>query len=248
MKYHTSTRITKVLLFVLTALTLNSCSSYYYCSVSGFGSTPIEKKYFIEPIDSTLVNDLEFLEYASILRNRLNESGYMEETPQKASLCIRFGYYIGDKELVGTSTSSGSISLSNGKTTANSTAKANGSANTNLYGNSVSTTAKASGSSSTVVKTKQQTNTVDYSSTTAEYTKGIGCYIEAIKTTNMSPVWTVEVKDIIRSYGSWDNTTFRKVMPWMIASAQYYFGKSGEETIKIKKKEGVENKGLVWPY
>ena len=46
----------------------------------------------------------------------------------------------------------------------------------------------------------------------------------------------------------YSNTSFRKIMPWMIASAQYFFGKSGEEEVKITKKDGVEKKGLVWPY
>ena len=118
--------------------------------------------------------------------------------------------------------------------------------NTNLYGNSVSTTAQANGKSSTVVKNKQQTNTYNSSSTSNVYSQDVGCYIEAVNTIDMKPVWTVEVKDHLNS--NYTNTSFRKIMPWMIASAQSYFGKSGEEEVKITKKDGVEKKGLVWPY
>ena len=246
MKHQVLNKFSKTTFFLLATLFLNSCGSWYYCNVSGFGSTPVEKSYYLEPIDSTLVNDLEFLEYAGILRNRLNESGYIENSPQEAALCIRLGYYIGDKELIGSNTYSSGFSTSNGKITANTNANANGSANTNIYGNSGSTTAQASGTLSTVVKNKQKTNTYNSSSTSNVYSQDVGCYIEAINTIDMKPVWTVEVKDHLNS--NYTNTSFRKIMPWMIASAQSYFGKSGEGQVTITKKDGVEKKGLVWPY
>lgn len=246
MKHQVFNKILKTLFFMSATLLLNSCGEWYYCNVSGFGRTPVEKSYFLEPIDSALANDLEFQEYAGVLKNRLNESGYREVSPQEAALCIRLGYYIGDKELIGSTTYSSGFSMSNGKITANTNANANGSAKTNLYGNSVSTTAQANGKSSTDVKIKQQTNTYNSSSTSNVYSQDVGCYIEAVNTIDLKPVWTVEVKDHIDN--SFSNTSFRKIMPWMIASAQSFFGKSGEEEVKITKKDGVEKKGLVWPY
>lgn len=227
---------------IMLSFSFTSCGSWYYCTVSGFGSTPQETTYYIEPIDSNLIDDLEFQEYAGMLRGRLNESGYRETNSDDAALCVRLGYYIGEKEFVGTTTSSGGFSMTNGKITANTNAIANGTATTNLYGNTSTTKAQANGSSSTNVKTNQQTNTYSYSNTSAIYNQNIGCYIEVLSTRNMKPVWTVEVLDHMTYAG------FRKVMPWMIASAQAYFGKSGEGEVKITKKEGEEQKGLVWPY
>lgn len=235
-------RISAVIAALCITTLFSSCGSWYYCMVSGFGSTPSETTYYIEPIDANLVNDLEFREYAEILRGRLNESGYREASPNNAALCIRLGYYIGEKEFVGTSTSTGGFSMTNGKITANTNANTSGTATTNLYGNSATTSAMANSSSTTNVKTNQQTNTYSYSNTSAVYKQNIGCYIEALKSSDMKPVWTVEVLDHMTYAG------FRKVMPWMIASAQVYFGRSGEGEVKITKKEGVEQKGLVWPY
>lgn len=235
-------RIAAVMACACATTFFSSCGSWYYCMVSGFGSAPSETTYYIEPIDSNLVDDLEFREYAGMLRGRLNESGYKETAPDDAALCVRLGYYIGEKEFVGTSTSTGGFSMTNGKITANTNANASGTATTNLYGNSAKTNVMANGSSTTNVKTNQQTNTYSYSNTSAIYKQNIGCYIEALGTHDMKPVWTVEVLDHMTDAG------FRKVMPWMIASAQVYFGRSGEGEVKITKKEGVEQKGLVWPY
>ena len=240
MKHQLLNKISRLSLFVLTTLFLNSCFSYYECFVSGFGSTPADKSYYLEPIDSSLVDNLEYLEYADILRNRLRESGYLESAPQDAALCIRFGYFIGDKRVNGIKSASSSFSMSNGKITANTNAKTNGSAKTNVKGNSVSTNVKASGTSSTVIDTQQITNTFTSSGADISYGRDIGCYIEAINTENMKPVWTVEAKDYIK----YSNESLRKNMPWMLASAQYYFGKSGKEIVVISKKEGIK-KGLT---
>lgn len=235
-----------ITMVAMSCIGLTSCGDWYYCTVSGFGSTPLEKTYYIEPIDQNLINDLEFREYAGILRNRLNETGYKESSLETAALCIRLGYYIGEKELVGTHTSSGGFSTTNGKIVANTKTNANGWATNNIYGNRVSTNAKANGTSSTAINTQQSTNTYNYSNTSAVYSQDIGCYIEAISTSDMKPIWTVEVLDHINN--NYSNGTFRKVMPWMLASAQTYFGKSGEGVVKITKKEGIEQKGLIWPY
>ena len=222
---------------------LTSCGQWYYCTVSGFGSKPLEMTYYIEPIDSNLNDNLEFHEYANMLKERLNETGYKDTNPEVAALCIRFGQFIGDKEFAGTNTLSGGFSLANGNITSNTKANVSGNATTNVYDNRATTTVRANGSSSTKINTQQRTNTFNYSRTTAEYVSDIGCYIEAIETRNWKPIWSVEVKDYLR-----DNQSFRKVMPWMIASAQTYFGQNGEGVVKITEKEGRKQKGLVWPY
>ena len=236
-------RSLKCLLLFLIAMLCNSCGKWYYCTVSGFGTTPNEKTYYIVPIDSNLIGDLEFNEYAGILRNRLNESGYRESNSETAALCVKFGYIVGERQFEGTVTSSGGFTTTNGKITSNTSANANGTATTNIFGNSVNTTANAKGTSSTNIKTNQQINTYNYSSTSAVYVSDIGCYIEAFDINMKKPVWSVEVKDHLR-----DGQSFRKIMPWMIASAQTYFGKNGEGQVKITEKEGRERMGLVWPY
>ena len=74
------------------------------------------------------------------------------------------------------------------------------------------------------------------------YQQDIGCIITTINR-NKKNIWKAEVKDHLDK-----DQSFRKIMPWMIAAAQEYFGKNGEATVKITKKEGIQNKGLIWPY
>ena len=233
----------KVLICVVCTAILSSCNAQCYYSVNGFGSTPQEKTYYLEPKDANLYDNLEYSEYAEVLKKRLSESGYIEVNSESAALCIRFGYNLGDKELVGINSASRSSSWTNGESTLKSNTYANGTSQTNLYGSSATAQANAKVSSSATTNTTQNTNTTTYSSSTAIYSQEARCYIEALKVSDMKPVWTVEVSDNI----SKGRTTFRKLMPWLITAAQFYFGKSGEEQVYISNKVQKE-KGLEWPY
>lgn len=236
----------KISMCIFITLLLGSCGSWYYCTVSGFGKSPTDKTYYIAPVDSSLADDLEYLEYTNILSNRLKESGYTETSPQNAALCIILSYYIGGKEFVGTTSysSSSSFSISNGKIITNANASAEGNSTTKLKTNSTETTAQASGkeNKTTTIKQNDITFAGTNTETTAIYQQDIGCIITAINR-NKKNIWKVEVKDHLDK-----DQSFRKIMPWMIAAAQEYFGKNGEATVKITKKEGIQNKGLIWPY
>lgn len=76
-----------------------SCASGYFCTLNSRGITPSNKTYYINPIDSTATNYLEFQEYANILKARLNEIGYLENTPQEAFLRIQLQYDMKDPYL-----------------------------------------------------------------------------------------------------------------------------------------------------
>ena len=235
-----------VAVFFLSSIALfSSCKgNWYYCAVSGFGEAPVRNTYYIIPIDSNLIDNLEYREYATILRTRLDEKGYIQTSPRDAALCIRFGYYMKDKQYAGTDTWSGGGSFTSGTITSKTNANARGSATTVANNNRLTTNAKVNGSSSTSVGYNQYTSTTNYSTSEAIYQHDIGCFIEAFDAKNMSPIWQVEVRDQLKSNL---HNSFRKVMPWMIAAAQKYFGRSGEEQVVITEKEG-KTIGLVWPY
>ena len=93
-----------MILLIICCSILSSCSTYYWCNVSAFGNTPKELTYHVEPDDSTLVDDLEYQEYAAQLKMRLNEVGYIESPASSATLCIVLSYYIGEEKYVGAST------------------------------------------------------------------------------------------------------------------------------------------------
>ena len=237
-------RFTVILCSVFAITVLNSCGQWYYCTVSGYGEAPIQTTYYVVPMDSNLTNSLEYREYANILKTRLDEAGYVQTSPDNAALCIRFGYYMNEKEYAGTQTTSYGNGFTNGTLNSNTIAKAMGQSTTEVEKNKVTTNAKASGSSSTKLDFNQYTFNSSASTTNAIYTQDIGCVVEALDVKTNNPIWQVEAKDKLRNNMEW---SFRKVMPWMITAAQKYFGKSGEEQVRITQKEG-KNKGLVWPY
>ena len=241
-------KIYNVFLFLFLSIILSSCSSWYFCTVSSYGITPVEKSYYIAAEDPSLDDDLEFQEYANILRLRLNEKGYVETNSQDADLCMYFSYYVGEGRLNSTTTTSSSFTnvKTNSNTSSNTSAHVNGSARTNVHGNSAKTTGSAYGNSSTNTKKNSNTDATTYSISTStnDYKTPIGCRIVAYNTKSQKNVWQVDVSDAIHSY---QHVSLRKLMPWMLASAQKHFGINGEEMVKITKKEGEEI-GLIWPY
>ncbi len=224
-----------------------SCSDYFWCTVSGYGTTPIEQTYYIEPMDSSLIDDLQYREFEQILKKRLEEIGYLETTRESAALCVRFGYYVGERELKGVSSYSMSNSSGFSFGTITSNSKAMGKANvvSNVTGNTRTTNVATNAKS----KTKTDINQFSFSGNRTQgytepiYKQTITCIVEAFDSSKSEPVWKVEAKDELS-----DDSSLRKVMPWIISSAQQLIGKSGEEKVVIKKKDGEKLKGLNWPY
>ena len=83
----------RTILLINCCAILSSCGTYYWCNVNAFGSSPKELTYHVVPEDSTLINDLEYQEYAEQLKMRLNEVGYIETPASSAALCIILSYY-----------------------------------------------------------------------------------------------------------------------------------------------------------
>lgn len=235
------------ILLISCSIILSSCGTYYWCNVNAFGRTPQKLTYHVVPDDSTLVDDLEYQEYAHQLKVRLNEVGYVESSDSTAALCIVLSYYIGEEKYIGsnTFTSINSLNFTNGKTNSNTQVSGTGKVTTSAKNNSIDTRVKANATSSTStqIKQKNQSYTFSNSSTQALYEIPIGCKITALNNQNMRPVWNVEVTDKLTQYSK----SFRSYMPWMIYAAQPYFGKSGEYRVEIKRAEG-ESKGLKWFY
>lgn len=219
---------------------LTSCGSWFYCNVSGYGTTPIDKTYYLIPADSSLIGDLAFEEFANLAKKELNKSGYTESTPSDASLCVFLNYFVGEEKFLGTTTSTynSSYTVTKGKITNNSSAKGS------VKANNDATKATGISSSNTKIKANSQTFSGSTTSETANYETPIGVDIIAIDNHTKKNVWKVEVRDKMRSG---ENATFRSLMPWLVASAQPYFGQSFEGQPRIDKKVG-EAMGLKWPY
>ena len=75
---------------------LSGCANSYYCTVNSRGISPAEKTYYIEPRDPSMRHSFEFEEYATILKEHLDSSGYEEANIKTAALRIELGYGIGD--------------------------------------------------------------------------------------------------------------------------------------------------------
>ncbi len=224
-----------------------SCSDYFWCSVSGYGTIPLERTYYIEPMDSFLVDDFQYKEFEQSLVKRLNESGYIETDKESAALCIRFGYSVGERELKGVSSYSMSNRSSYSFGTLTSNTKATGRTNvaSTVNGNTINTYANTKANAKTTANVNQYSFSGNRTQGYTEpiYKQPILCVVEAFESISSNPVWKVEAKDELP-----DNSSLRKVMPWILASAQQFFGKSGEQNVVIKRKEGEKQKGLIWPY
>lgn len=235
------------ILLMSCSIILSSCGTYYWCNVNAFGSIPPKLTYHVVPDDSTLVDDLEYQEYAHQLKVRLNEVGYVESSDSTAALCIVLSYYIGEEKYIGsnTFTSINSLNITNGKTNSNTQVSGTGKVTTSVKNNSIYTRVKTNTTSSTnaQIKQKNQGYTFSNSSTQALYEIPIGCKITAFDNQDIKPIWSVEVTDKLTQYSK----SFRCYMPWMIYAAQPYFGTNGEYRVEIKKAEG-ETKGLKWFY
>jgi len=213
------TKICTVITLLICLMILSNCGSVFYCNVSGYGTTPISKSYYVVPSDSTLIGDFAFEEYANQLKIRLNESGYQETSPECATLCIVLGYFIGKEKYCGSTTTSTSYSSTTPSYVVN-------------IGNF---------SSTTNTKTTTRNSTLSES---AVYQTSVGVDILAKDNHSGKNLWKIEIRDNINSQSP---TTFRALMPWLIACAQPYFGQCYEGQPQITKFDG-EKMGLKWPY
>ena len=201
---------------------------------------------------------LEFREYAEILEEHLNSSGYEEASYKAAALRIELGYGMGEAYLESTSTTSGTVTTTynnvNIKSKSTSGATANPSAIN--YGNySVTYTIPIVTNQGTTTVTRQESTnigpgitTYGNTSETATHTYKIPLYvvIRAFDTLTNEPVWEVVVEDDLDR-----ETQMQTVMPWLLLAAKDYFGRNsnGEQTPQIKNtQENRETYQLVWPY
>lgn len=224
---------------------LQSCASCYYCNISSFGNHPQSKTYYLLPEDSLLIDDLEYIEYAGYLTQRLNEIGYIETVPENSEICIKFSYFEGDKEYERTTTtaSTNTINLNNGKIVQKGNASAN--ATTKAVNGKLKSDANAKTSSVTNIKELNHTFTSTNTSSVDIYSIPIECNIIAYSTKSNKIVWKLKVTDKYTPIDYY-NYSLRKFMPWMILSAQPYMGTNAEVRSQIKLKEGLE-KGLKDP-
>ena len=215
-------------------LLLSGCSNRYYCTLNSRGVSPSEKTYYVVPQDSAMEYSLEFNEYATILKEHLNSSGYEEANSTTAALRIELGYGMREAYLESSSTSSGIVTstYNNVNISPNSPYNANAITPPLKYGNySVSYTVP--------VGTGQ-------GSTTHTYIIPLYVVIRAFDTLTDKPVWEVVVEDDLDR-----ETQMQTVMPWLFLSAKDYFGRSsnGEQTPRIRNtRANREMYQLVWPY
>ncbi|MBD5233593.1 MAG: hypothetical protein HDS65_05365 [Bacteroidales bacterium] len=236
----------KYLLFLLPLLCSCASLSWYETNLNSRGSMPDNKRYFISTSDSLLLNTLEFKEYAQLLKDRLNEDGYIEADPHQADLVIYLDYSLGERILSSTSTGSSTFSTAKFNTNVKSSSSANGSVRANASGNSV----RAYGSGSSQKNTTLQSDAYSsaYTTTTSTNTYKIPLWVSicAVEKNTLEPVWEVQVFDTL-----YREAQLQSVMPWVILSVQPYFGKSshGEKVSKVNNTRAIKEKyNLIWPY
>lgn len=95
-----------ILCICASVLLLSGCANSYYCTLNSRGVSPSEKTYYVAPQDSVSKYSLEFMEYAEILKEHLNSSGYEEANYKTAALRIELGYGVGEAYLESTDSNS----------------------------------------------------------------------------------------------------------------------------------------------
>lgn len=233
-------------LIAILPLFLCSCGTWYYSTLNSRGFSPEAKTYFISSADSLLMKTLEFREYAEVLKQRLNEVGYVEVIPSQADLKIMLDYQLGDTYLEATYTGSSSFSTANVNTNINSNTNANVSIKGTANKNSAYVSGYGNASTYTSVKSTGYSTSYTGTTSTNSYKIPLIVSISAVERVSSDPVWEIIVRDNLSR-----ETQMQSVMPWLILSAQPYFGKStqGEITTKINNtKEIKERYNLIWPY
>lgn len=230
----------------LSIVLLSSCGTWYQASLNSRGVSPESKSYYITSSDTTIVKTLEFKEYAAVLKSRLNEIGYTESQPNDAAIAIIFDYHLGDTYLAGTTVGSYSYNTANVNTAIKSSTIATAKANTRIGNNKITTTASGKASTNGSIKTTGYSAGYTTSSATNTYRIPLLVMISAVDNNSREAYWEVIVKDDLCR-----ETQMQSVMPWLILSAQPYFGRGtqGEITTKINNtKANKERYNLIWPY
>lgn len=233
-------------LFLFFIFLLSGCGTWYQATLNSRGVSPEYKSYYITSSDSSIVKTLEFKEYATLLKNRLNEIGYTECQPNDAAIAIVLDYKLGDAYLAGTTYGSYSYNSANVNTATKSTTIAAAKANTIGVNNKITTTASGKASTNGTIKTTGYSTGYTTSSATNTYKIPLLVMISAVDNNSKERYWEVVVKDDLSR-----ETQMQSVMPWLILSAQPYFGREsqGEVTTKIDNtKENKEKYNLIWPY
>ena len=205
----------------------------FFASVTSRGTEPTVKTFYLQPHESMEgVDYLEFQEYANSLKLRLKELGYIETNKENAFLLIKLGYYIGQKEVISTTSSSSSSSISYGRTNINSMKSTNSKASGSVVGFSDMAIASSSGSSSSNSKTQINNQVFSYgdSSTTTKIENGIPCFLrlEAIEMKSNIPQWTLDMEVIIDQISRFPN-----IFPWMCLVSKWYIGHSFSGIVEI---------------
>lgn len=239
----------KSVVLICCSLSVTSCS-WYYCTLNSRGSSPLEKTYYITSPDSLVSSSLEFKEYANILKEYLNESGYTESVSQLAALCIELDYGMGDAYLANSTSTESTYSSTYTNTNIKSNTAASASVKTNAYANKNQLNVKTNVNwkSTTNTEIGQTSNTYGTTTygTTNTYKIPLLVYIKAYNNISGEPIWEITVKDEL-----YRETQIQTVMPWLLLSAKEYIGRSshGEQTIKIDNTKEIKAKyNLVWPY
>ena len=237
-------------------LLLSGCANSYYCTLNSRGVSPAVKTYYVAPQDSTLKYSLEFKEYAEILKEHLNSSGYEEAHSKTAALRIELGYGMKEAYLESSSTSSGIVTNTYNNINSKSTSNVSANPSALKYGNySVSYNVPIGTNQGTTTVTRQESTNIGpgittygsaSESTTHTYKIPLFVVIRAFERLTNEPVWEVVVEDDLDR-----ETQMQTVMPWLFLAAKDYFGRSsnGEQTPQIRNTtENRETYQLVWPY
>lgn len=234
------------ILFILPLLLCGCSSSYFYSTINSRGYTPENKSYYITSPDVSLAHSLEFLEYAEILKQRLNEVGYCETNQDEASLTIYLDYSLGEPYLADSSTKSTTYSTASVYTNASSSTNRNSSATANSRGNSRNVNATTNTSNNGSTRTTGYSTSGTTTTTTHRYKIPVIVSIQAVSNENLNPVWEVIINDYV-----YRESQLQTVMPWLLLCAQQYFGMSsnGEAFPRIDNKKSIREKyNLIWPY
>ena len=226
---------------------MESCTQTYKCMVSSYGAPPAKTTYFIEPEDPAMADDLAFMEFGHTLRTRLNEVGYIRTEPKEAALCIVLSYYVGDEEYLGTTTTTKHESYTKDDRTTNSTTNSSTDSTKRVTADKVQVRTNTTSNTLTQKAGGVRTITDVTTDTYTRFARPVEVVITAYRTDNNKKVWEVIVNDQIGRVNNKVNTSFRRLMPWILTTAQPYFGRSWEGRAILKEKDG-KKLGLVWPY
>lgn len=238
-------------MLLLSILHFSSCGKLYYaCSVSAFGSDPIEKSFCLNVSDSLYNDNLIYQEHIKSLKSSLSRLGYIEVPMDKAELIIDYDLNLGEVEYRGTSTHTTSFNVSNQSVNANinKTSNANVTASTILNENSIKNNVSGTGNSNTSFRGNAYSISRGYGSSysSADYKVPIKLTVLATDAHSNTKVWMIEVFDYM-THRSDDDLKIRICVPWMLAAAEQYIGKNiVVPRVEINEKDGPKKYGLTW--